>query len=137
MAYLVDTNVISEVCKKEPELHVMEWLQQHADELYLSVISIEEMRFGELMMPMGKRRAKLGQMISALVERYAPKTLSFDARCAEQCAVFHEQAISAGRSPAIEDLMIASIADVNGLIVATRNTRDFDYLDVPLVDPFE
>lgn len=137
MAYLVDTNVVSEACKKEPDPVVMEWLDAHAPHLFLSVITIEEMRFGQCMMPTGKRRAKLGQMIDALVASYADKTLCFDAPSAERCAQLHEQAISSGRTPTIEDLMIASIAQTNGLVVATRNVSDFDYLGVDLVNPYE
>lgn len=134
--FLLDTNVISEVCKKEPSESVLNWLNQNANDLYLSVVTIEEMRFGQLMMPKGKKRTTLEQMIDSLLESYATKMLSFDPCAAAQCAIFHEKAISSGYSPSIEDLMIASIAHVNDLVVVTRNTRDFDYLDIELLDPF-
>ena len=134
--FLLDTNVISEVCKKEPNEAVLNWLGQNATDLYLSVVTIEEMRFGQFMMPKGKKQAALKQMIDSLLETYATKMLSFDPHAAAQCAIFHEQAISSAYSPSIEDLMIASIAHVNDLVVVTRNTRDFDYLDIELLDPF-
>ena len=134
--FLLDTNVISEVCKKEPNEAVLNWLGQNATDLDLSVVTIEEMRFGQFMMPKGKKQAALKQMIDSLLETYATKMLSFDPHAAAQCAIFHEQAISSGYSPSIEDLMIASIAHVNDLVVVTRNTRDFDYLDIELLDPF-
>lgn len=137
MAYLIDTNVVSEVCKKEPVSQVMDWLNANARSLYLSVITIEEMRFGEFMMPKGKRRTKLGKMIDALVESYAERTLCFDVKAAEKCAALHELAISAGRTPSIEDLMIAAIAQANDLTVATRNVRDFDYLGVSVLNPYD
>ncbi len=134
--FLLDTNVVSEVCKKEPNGSVLNWLDQNANDLYLSVVTIEEMRFGQLMMAKGKRRTALKQMIDSLLETYATKMLSFDPHAAAQCAILHEQAISSGYSPSIEDLMIASIAHVNDLVVVTRNTRDFDYLGIELLDPF-
>lgn len=134
--FLLDTNLISEVCKKEPNEAVLNWLGQNATDLYLSVVTIEEMRFGQFMMPKGKKQAALKQMIDSLLETYATKMLSFDPHAAAQCAIFHEQAIFSGYSPSIEDLMIASIAHVNDLVVVTRNTRDFDYLDIELLDPF-
>ena len=137
MAYLVDTNVVSEACKKEPASHVVDWLSRNASNLYLSVVTIEEMRFGELMMPKGKRRAKLSKMIDGLVASYIGKILCFDIAAAEKCAEFHELAISSGRTPTIEDLMIAAIAQVNSLTVATRNVRDFDYLGIPIFNPYE
>ena len=82
------------------------------------------------------RFGQLKQMIDSLLETYATKMLSFDPHAAAQCAILHEQAISSGYSPSIEDLMIASIAHVNDLVVVTRNTRDFDYLGIELLDPF-
>lgn len=136
VGYLVDTNVVSEVCKKLPNPNVMDWLDSH-ENLAISVITIEEMRFGELMMPKGKKRNKLHELIDSLVEHYVDSTLTFDTRAAEQCAVFHENAIASGRTPTIEDMMIAAIAKVNGLALVTRNVRDFEYLDVEVVDPFE
>lgn len=137
MPFLVDTNVVSEICKQEPDSRVIEWLGKNDGGLYLSVVTIEEMRFGEFMMPKGKRRSKLGKMIDTLVESYAGKTLCFDVVSAEKCAELHELAISSGRTPAIEDLMIAAIAYANGLTVATRNVRDFEYLGVPVCNPYE
>lgn len=134
--YLVDTNVVSEVCKKTPHTKVMEWLESH-ERLNISVITIEEMRFGEYMMPKGKRRNKLHELIDSLVDMYSGSTLVFDACAAEQCAAFHECAIASGRTPTIEDMMIAAIAKVNGLTLVTRNVRDFEYLDIAVVNPFE
>lgn len=133
--YLVDTNVVSEICKKSPDANVMEWLGSH-EELNISVITIEEMRFGELMMPKGKKRKKLHEMIDSLVVSYSANTLTFDVRAAEQCAVFHERAISLGRTPTIEDMMIAAIAKVNDMVLVTRNIRDFEYLDIGILNPF-
>lgn len=133
--YLVDTNVVSEICKKSPDANVMEWLGSH-EELNISVITIEEMRFGELMMPKGKKRKKLHEMIDSLVDSYSANTLVFDIYAAEQCAIFHENAISFGRTPTIEDMMIASIAKVNDMVLVTRNIRDFEYLDIQIFNPF-
>lgn len=137
MRYLVDTNVISELCKERTDPKVEKWLLAHDDALFLSVITIEEMRFGELMMPHGKRRRQLRTILDSLFNDYGSRILPFDAPAASQCAVFHEKAVHDGRTPTFEDLAIAAIAKVNGLLVATRNIRDFDYLDVGVVNPFE
>lgn len=134
--YLVDTNVISEVMKPHPNAKVAEWLMRFQDELYLSSITIEEMRFGEMMMPAGKRRNKLSSMIDKIVDSYSSRTLPFDAKCAKPCAQLHALAISCGRTPTIEDLMIASIALTNNCTLATRNMRDFDYMDMEVLNPF-
>lgn len=137
MGYLVDTNVISEVCKKAPNDAVISWLSAHSDNLHLSVVTIEEMRFGQLMMPKGKRRTALGNIIDSLVAQFSSKILLFDIGAADICAELHEKAISAGRNPTFEDLMIAAIAKQAGHEVVTRNVKDFDYLDIAIVNPFE
>lgn len=135
--YLADTNVISEAMKKAPDARAMAWLDAHQDKLSISAITIEELRFGEYLMPKGKRRRKLHELIDGIVALYGDRTLPFDAKAAEFCAAFHELAISCGRTPTIEDLMIAAIANSAHCTLATRNVRDFDYLPIPVVNPFE
>lgn len=135
--YIVDTNIISEVIKAKPDPNAIAWLDRNSRMLYLTSITLEELRFGALMMPMGKKRKALEEWIDSLSVVYSQKILSFDAPSAEICASFHEKAVSLGRTPSIEDLMIASIAQKEGFCVATRNMKDFEYLDIDLVNPFE
>lgn len=136
-SYIVDTNVISESIKAKPNKAAIEWLSEHSRTLYLTSITIEELRFGELMMPKGKKRTALQEWIDSLIQQYSSSILDFDATAAEICATFHERAISAGFSPSIEDLMIASIAKTNDAVVVTRNVKDFEYLDVEVLNPFQ
>lgn len=137
MRYVVDTNVVSELTKAQPNPMAVSWLSQHAGDALLTAITVEEMRFGCLMLPEGKRRAKLSETIDNIVDVYASRTLSFDARAAEECAKLHRLAIREGRSPAIEDLMIAAICVCHDAVLVTCNVRDFDYLGINLVSPFE
>lgn len=137
MRYVVDTNVVSELTKAQPNSTAVAWLSQHSDEALLTAITVEEMRFGCLMLPEGKRRTKLSETIDSIVDVYASRTLPFDASAAEECAQLHRLAISEGRSPAIEDLMIAAICVCHDAVLVTRNVRDFDYLGINLVNPFE
>lgn len=137
MLYIADTNVISELVKKEPSPNVLGWCESHEDELALTVVTIEEMHFGALMLPEGKRRTKLLETIAQIIDVYESRTFSFDVRAALECARLHRKAIAAGRTPAIEDLMIAAICICQDATLATRNVRDFDYLGILLVNPFE
>lgn len=137
MLYIADTNVISELVKKEPSPNVLGWCENHEGELALTVVTIEEMHFGALMLPEGKRRTKLLETIAQIIDVYESRTFSFDARAALECARLHRKAIAAGRTPTIEDLMIAAICICQDATLATRNVRDFDYLGIRLVNPFE
>ncbi|WP_285813471.1 type II toxin-antitoxin system VapC family toxin [Adlercreutzia murintestinalis] len=137
MRYVVDTNIVSETMKAAPNERVLGWLEKNECDAFLTAITIEELRFGELMMPSGKKRAALHEWIDAMLSSYVSKMLVFDPQAAEWCARFHQQAIAAGRTPTIEDMMIAGIAQANNCALATRNVRDFDFLDLPIVNPFE
>lgn len=134
--YVVDTNVISELVKPHPNEDVLAWLRDNERDLFLTVITIEEMRFGALCLPEGKRKHALWQSIDELVSTYAHRVLPFDAPAAERCAEFHHSAISQGYIPTIEDLMIAALCACSGATLVTRNIRDFAYLDVDLFNPF-
>lgn len=137
MIYIVDTNIISELVKRDPNASVLKWMENHSSSLYLTVVTIEEMRFGALMLPEGKRRAMLLETIDRIVDVYGSRTFSFDAQAAEECARLHCLAIKSGRTPTIEDLMIAAICLCHDAALVTRNVKDFDYLGIELVNPFE
>lgn len=130
-------NIISEAIKAKPNSAVLEWLERNSRALYLTSITIEELRFGALMMPKGRKRNALEEWINSLSATFSQKNLSFDTQAGEICASFHEKAISGGRVSNIEDLMVASIAKREGFCIATRNVRDFEYLDIGLVNPLE
>ena len=95
------------------------------------------MRTSALMLPEGKRRSKLLETVDRLIDVYASRTLAFDAQAAVECARLHRQAIALGRTPAIEGLMIAALCVCNDAVLVTRNVRDFEYLGIELVNPFE
>ena len=137
MLYIADTNVISELVKQEPSANVLDWCENHEDELAITVVAIEEMHFGALMLPEGKRRTKLLETIDRIIDVYESRTFLFDAPAALECARLHRKAIAAGRTPTIEDLMIAAICVRQSATLATRNVKDFDYLGIHLVNPFE
>lgn len=134
--YVVDTNIVSELVKATPDARVLSWLTAHERDLYLTAITVEEMRFGALCLPEGKRKRTLSSAIDEIVTTYAHRTLPFDIAAAEVCARYHRQAIASGFTPTIEDLMIAAICTCSGASLATRNVHDFDYLDIEVVNPF-
>ena len=135
--FVLDTNIISETAKEEPNPSVISWMKENAGSLFLTSVTVEELRFGEYMLPEGKRRSALKEWIDSLLFDYSESIFDFDARAADACAKFHEQAIASGHTPTIEDLMIAGIAKMNNATVITRNVRDFEYLDIPLINPFD
>lgn len=135
--YVADTNVVSELMKPTPSDNVIDWFQDHEGLVYLTSITVKELYYGMLRLPDGKRKDRLRSAITGIVMDCSSKTLPFDAYSAYLCAQLHERAILQGRTPTIEDLMIASIVQRNEAVLATRNVKDFDCLGIDYVNPFE
>ena len=135
--YLLDTNVLSDGMKKIPNESVAVWRKRYEGDSFISVISIEEMRIGQLMLPKGRRREALKNMIDEVLSSYIGSILSYGEYDAERCAKFHAFALKNGRTPSLGDLMIAATAYIHNLIVVTRNVKDFDYLPIKVINPFE
>ncbi len=123
--------------KPVPEQKVLHWLRQHENESCICAVNIEELRFGLLLMPTGKRKFALAEDIEKVIVRFEDSLLPYGKLEAERCADFHALAIREGKTPALGDLMIAAIATTHSLTVATRNVKDFSYLPVKVVNPFE
>ena len=137
MTYLLDTNVISEVSKPRPDDNVLCWLQDATGNVCTCSVVVEEMYYGILLLPDGKRKYDLRRHTDSLVADLLDRVLPFDMRSAYACAQLQAKAHASGRTPALEDVMIAAIAQRNNCILATRNVKDFDYLGVETVNPFD
>lgn len=137
MNYIVDTNVVSELMRFRPSDKVIDWFYDHEGFVFLTSITVKELYFGMLRLPEGKRKERLRQAITGIVMDCSDKTYPFDSFSAYLCAELHDKALAQGRTPTIEDLMIASICKRNDCVLATRNIKDFDYLDIDVVNPFE
>jgi predicted nucleic acid-binding protein len=131
-AYLLDTNVVSELSKRAPAAQVVGWLGGDPD-CALSVLTIGELRRGIRMLrgrdPVRARR--LDAWVDELHADYRTRVLPVDAAVAEEWA-----ALPADRTLPVVDSLIAATARVHGLTIATRNVRDFAGLDVRVFNPF-
>lgn len=134
MTYLVDANVLSEPTKPVPHAGVVEWLRSNEQEIAVDPIILGEVRFGILLLPKGRRRAKLERWFDRGVQRllYLPWEAETGLRWARLLAALR----ASGRAMPIKDSLIAATALVHGLIVATHNTAGFEKAGVKLVDPF-
>lgn len=135
MAYLIDTNVISEATKAKPSATALGWLAS-ADpaECYLSALTIGELADGAAQQRRkgnAVRAERLELWLAGLEEAYADRILSVDAVVAHAWA-----GLGADRTLPVVDSLIAATARAHGLTVATRNVRDFQDAGVPVVNPF-
>ncbi|WP_063552017.1 type II toxin-antitoxin system VapC family toxin [Burkholderia territorii] len=135
---LVDTNVISEPLRREPNGAVIEWLDaQNVETLFLSAISLAEMRFGVAALPEGRRRDWLEQSIEQRVlPLFRGRILPFDDAASQAYASLRAKARAAGHALAPADGFIAATAAANGLIVATRDVAPFEAAGLRVIDPW-
>jgi predicted nucleic acid-binding protein len=132
--FLVDANVLSEATRPEPDSRVLEWLARHEPEIAVDPVILGEIRFGILLLPIGKRRARLEQWFQEGVERI--HCLAWEAATGLRWAGLLAQLRASGQSMPIKDSLIAATALVHELPVVTRNRRDFERAGVEIVDPF-
>ncbi|KVG55972.1 type II toxin-antitoxin system VapC family toxin [Burkholderia territorii] len=135
---LVDTNVISEPLRREPSGAVIEWLDaQIVETLFLSAISLAEMRFGVAALPAGRGRDWLDQSIEQRVlPLFRGRILPFDDAASKAYASLRAKARAAGHALAPADGFIAATAAANGLIVATRDVAPFEAAGLRVIDPW-
>jgi predicted nucleic acid-binding protein len=132
--YLLDTNIVSELRRPRPHGAVLAWLEGVADaDLYLSAVTIGEIQAG--IETTREQDAAKAVEIEAWLEQVAQTYNVLDMNA----DVFRAWAKLMHRKSGeiIEDAMIAATAAVHGLTVVTRNIRDFEGLNVPLLNPFE
>lgn len=136
---LLDTNVVSEPLRRAPETRVIEWIDaQPLETLFLSAITVAELRAGVALLPAGKRRAGLQQSLEKRVlPLFAGRVLPFDLACTQSYAALMAKARAVGLAIATADGYIAAIAAANGFTVATRDTGPFEAAGAAVINPWQ
>lgn len=136
---LLDTNVISEPLRHAPEPRVVEWIDaQPLETLYLSAMTVAELRAGVMLLPTGKRRAILHDSLEKRVlPMFVGRVLAFDVTCTNAYAELLAKVRKAGSGIDTADACIAAIAVANGFTVATRDTSPFQAAGLTVIDPWE
>ena len=134
-AYLIDTNVVSELTKASPDPGVVAFLSEQ-DDLWLSSVVLHELEFGLRSLPQGRRRDDLQQVLSDFIDEFDDRIIPLERIEAEWAARLRAQACLSGRVLHLGDALIAGTARAHGLSVATRNVKDFDGLDVNVANPW-
>ncbi|MBM3545606.1 MAG: type II toxin-antitoxin system VapC family toxin [Alphaproteobacteria bacterium] len=134
---LLDTNVVSEAMKTEPDGSVRDWLDaQAAETLYLSSVTVAELMLGVGVLFKGSRREKLRVALDRVLELYAGRILPFDTEAARCYADLAVKARAAGRGFPTPDGYIAAIAASRGFAVASRDTSAFTAAGLAVIDPW-
>lgn len=135
---ILDTNVISEIIKKQPDEHVANWLRnQDTSNLATTAITVAELLAGICRMPEGKRRKYTDTTVKLALMTLEDRTFAFDTQAAADYAHILVEREHRGTPTSIQDAMIAAIACSWDAAIATRNIKDFEGTDVELINPWE
>lgn len=135
---ILDTNVISEPLRPRPSLDVVSWLdRQSIDTLYLTTISLAELRYGVEALPAGSRKTDLRDALDRNIRSlFGVRLLCFDEAAASAYGVLRARARAAGQAISTADGYIAAIALAHGFAVATRDVTPFAAAGVRVIDPW-
>ncbi|MDE0045934.1 MAG: type II toxin-antitoxin system VapC family toxin [bacterium] len=138
MAFLLDTNVVSETVRPRPRQTVLDWLESRSpSDLFLAAQTIGELVRGARKVREHERRKRFERWIEQdLVRQFEGRVLPFDGGTAAIWGRLMGDGGRAGRRPSAADAQIASVAIQHELILVTRNVRDFARFDVRLLNPW-
>lgn len=136
MSYLVDTNVLSELRRKQPDGNVVRWLENRPPTtLFLSVLTMGELRKGIALMQEGERkRSYLDWLEIELPRFFSGRVLSIDEPVAD---CWGRLVAQAGRALPAIDSLLAATALTHGMTLVTRNERDFQHPGLDVINPWE
>lgn len=138
MNYLLDTNIVSEWVKPRPDSGVVSWLETvDEDRVFISVVTLAELRYGIERMPSGGRRRRLEEWLQdELPARFEGRVLPVDGAVADAWGRVVARSESYGRRVGALDGFIAATAEARGLALVTRNTADFQFSVNGVVNPW-
>ncbi|MEA4943534.1 MAG: type II toxin-antitoxin system VapC family toxin [Propionicimonas sp.] len=135
---VLDTNVVSEILKPEPDPRVVAWLKELTDDVSITAITLAELLAGLRRLPDGRRKAELSAGVDRALRPYRDSRaiLAFDDDAANHYADVLILREKAGRPISMADAQIAAICRVHHAVCATRNMRDFQHTGVVVVNPW-
>ena len=138
MSFLLDTSVVSEPTRPQPSEAVLDWIAaQPVGSLFISVITIGELRRGALLLAAGKKRKALLHWIEADIQTdFDGRIVPIDTAVMECWAQLQTASEQRGKRLPMMDSLLAASALAHGLTLVTRNTADFKSANVPLLDPW-
>ena len=139
MSYLLDTCVVSELVKSNPNPKVISWVNsRHEEDIFLSSITIGEIQKGISRLPESSKKDELQEWLERqLIERFPRRVLGIDLKVARKWGEIQALSEKSGVKMPVIDSLIASIGVVHNLTVVTRNTRDMEASGVGLFNPWE
>ena len=135
--YLLDTCVVSEFSKEKPNSGVIQWLAANMESVFLSALTLGEIKKGIVRLGATRRAKMLSDWLSDLESQFCGRIKSVNVTVAEQWGEIMATAAKNGKPRPPIDALIAATAKVDNLILVTRNVDDMAFMGVKLINPFK
>ena len=136
--FLVDTNILSELTRPQPEAQVENFLRRSKDRVFVSVLSIGEIRKGIAALPMSNKRAMLQDWLdNEIMPWFGLRALPVTLAIAESWGDLAGKMKMAGRPRPVLDSLLGATALTHDLVLVTRNAKDYDGLGITILNPWE
>lgn len=138
MKYLLDTCVLSELVKPLPAPDVIAWLKDiPSEELFLSVLTIGEIRKGLTKLPDSAKKKKLALWLNTILEEYRDRIIPIDLMVSDTWGIIQGNAEREGKPMSSIDGLIAATTYTHNLTLVTRNENDFESSNIPIMNPWK
>ena len=135
--FVVDTNVLSELGRPDPDPNAIGWLRRRDGDLLLPAVVVAELAFGVERMVPGRRRTALRELYSSLFSRLSSSIVPFGPDESFAAGDLLARAEAAGRPMSSGDAQVAATARCRGAAIATRHGLGYEVADLPVIDPFD
>lgn len=136
--FILDTNVLSELMKPQPDASVARWTSlQSKERTFTTAISKAEILAGLVVMPIGRRRTAFEAAVDKVFKLFDDRVLAFDEDAVAAFAQIVPARRAAGRPIGLPDLMIASIVRARNATVVTRDIGGFEHAGIPIINPWD
>jgi len=133
---IMDTNVISELMRAPPNVGVAAWAVSADPELFVTAITVAEIRYGIARLPESRRRREITVAADAVLTRFAQRVVPFDIMAASYYGAVVAKREANGRPISVFDAQIAAICMAHSAELVTRNIKDFEDTGLTIIDPW-
>jgi hypothetical protein len=133
---ILDTNVVSELMRATPDPSVSAWAVAADPQLFLTSLTVAEIRYGVARLPEGARKHDITSAADRLFTTFSQRAVSFDLAAADVYGDLVAGCEAQGRPISVFDAQIAAVCHARGAILATRNIKDFEATGIGVIDPW-
>jgi predicted nucleic acid-binding protein len=133
---ILDTNVVSELMRATPDPNVATWAVATDPQLFLTSLTVAEIRYGIARLPEGARKQDITSAADRVFTAFSQRAVPFDLAAADAYGPLVARCEAQGRPISVFDAQIAAVCHLRGASLATRNLKDFETTGIALVDPW-